>query len=71
MASNPNIFHLYIVYAGLVFNILVLFAGILKNPGMPQKVIKRILKERLGKSQTGEGELSDEADETHDIESGS
>lgn len=60
MASNPNKWHLYACYAGLVTNLLVLFAGILKNPGIPSVVVKRLLKERLGKSLSGEGELSDE-----------
>jgi hypothetical protein len=67
MASNPNIYHLYTCYAGLALNLFVLFAGILKNPGIPQLVIKRMLKERLGKSQSGEGDLS--SDE-QDLEAG-
>ena len=60
MASNPNTVHLYACYLGLATNLFVLFAGILKNPGIPSAVVKRLLKERLGKSQSGEGELSDE-----------
>ena len=70
-ASNPNVIHLYIVYAGLALNLLLLFTGILKNPGIPKKFIKRLLKERLGKSLTGDGELSDEADDSQDLEAGS
>ncbi len=58
MASNPNLTHLYTCYAGLATNLFVLFAGILKNPGIPKQVIKRLLKEKLGKSVSGEGELS-------------
>jgi hypothetical protein len=50
MASNPNIIHLYICYGGIGLNLLVLFGGILKNPGIPQVVIERLLKERIGKS---------------------
>jgi hypothetical protein len=50
MASNPNIIHLYICYGGIGLNLLVLFGGILKNPGIPQVVIERLLKERMGKS---------------------
>ena len=34
----------YFSYAGIAANLLVLVAGILKNPGIPQKVIDRILK---------------------------
>jgi hypothetical protein len=36
----------YFSYGGLIANIMVLFAGILKNPGIPQPVIDRVLKER-------------------------
>ena len=70
MTSNPNVVLLFMVYTGLFFHIIVLLTGILKNPGIPQKVIKRILKERLGKSQTGEGELSDGPDDSLDLETG-
>lgn len=69
MASNPSTVHLYICYGGIGLNLLFLFAGILKNPGIPQVVIERLLKERMGKSQTGEGDLS-EPEENNDLESG-
>ena len=35
MAKNANIYHLGFVYSLIVCNILVLFGGILKNPGVP------------------------------------
>ena len=50
MANNPNPTHLTICYFGLGINLLILFAGILGNPGIPKQVTKRLLKERLGKS---------------------
>jgi len=39
----------YISYAGLLMNVLVLFTGILKNPGIPYQVIDKALKQRRGK----------------------
>ena len=35
MAKNANFFHLMFVYGLIVFNVLILFGGILKNPGVP------------------------------------
>ena len=39
--------HILFCYAGLIANLGVLFAGILKNPGIPQIYIDRILKEQM------------------------
>jgi len=72
MAKNANPIHLNACYGALGLNLLILFTGILKNPGIPKPIILRYLKERLGKSQTGEGDLSDNEDEGEDddLESG-
>lgn len=44
-------------------NICILFGGILQNPGIPQQLIDRILKEQMGKGE-------DEDQEMEDLESG-
>lgn len=62
MANNAASWHLYISYTGLGINLLALFGGILKNPGIPQPIIDRILKEQLGKGDDADEE-SDEDDE--------
>ena len=51
------------VYSLIAFNLLVLLGGILKNPGVPQIYIDRILKEQMGK-----GEDADKSSEEEDIE---
>ena len=60
MAKNANIYHLSFVYSLIIFNILVLFGGILKNPGVPQTYIDRILKEKSGKGEDAEAESEEE-----------
>ena len=35
MAKNANPYHLAFVYALIATNLLILFGGILKNPGVP------------------------------------
>ncbi len=47
----------FITYTGIFLNLLSLFGGILWNPGMPQAIIDRKLKEQLGK---GEGSSEEE-----------
>ena len=49
MANDRNGWHMYISYVGLALNFLVLLGGILKNPGIPQPIIDKILKDQLGK----------------------
>jgi len=44
IAVNPNPIHLDFAYAGIIFNLYLLFGGILKNPGVPQSYIDRELK---------------------------
>eukprot|EP00352_Strombidinopsis_acuminata_P004725 CAMPEP_0176357768 /NCGR_PEP_ID=MMETSP0126-20121128/15037_1 /TAXON_ID=141414 ORGANISM="Strombidinopsis acuminatum, Strain SPMC142" /NCGR_SAMPLE_ID=MMETSP0126 /ASSEMBLY_ACC=CAM_ASM_000229 /LENGTH=74 /DNA_ID=CAMNT_0017711573 /DNA_START=414 /DNA_END=638 /DNA_ORIENTATION=- len=66
MAKTANLYFKYSVQFMVITNLFVLFAGILMNPGIPQVVIDRILKEQMGKGE--EGDHSDE--EEHDIESG-
>ena len=63
MAKNANIYHLAFVYSIIALNLLILFGGILKNPGVPQIYIDRILKEQMGK-----GEDADASSEEEDIE---
>ena len=63
MAKNANPYHLAFVYSIIGLNLLVLFGGILKNPGVPQIYIDRILKEQMGK-----GEDADASSDEEDIE---
>merc|ERR1740139_1661127 len=50
----------WISQAGLTTNILILFTGILKNPGIPQSYLDRILKEKKsGKEEIVEENLGD------------
>lgn len=51
LANDTTGPHMYISYFGICINLLSLFGGIFKNPGMPQPVIDRILKEQLGKGE--------------------
>ena len=43
MGQNGNEVHLVICYIGVAINMLCLFVGILKNPGIPQKFIENRL----------------------------
>ena len=45
MAKDGDGWFMYVSYAGLALNLLVLFGGILKNPGIPQPIIDKILKD--------------------------
>ena len=45
MAKDAEGWHMNVSYAGLALNLLVLFGGILKNPGIPQPIIDKILKD--------------------------
>lgn len=49
MVKVQHGWHMYISYSCLVINFLVLLGGILKNPGIPQPIIDKILKDQLGK----------------------
>ena len=49
MAKNRDGWYIYCSYAGLAINFLILIGGILKNPGIPQAIIDKILKDQLGK----------------------
>ena len=60
MAKNANVYHLTFVYALIVTNLLVLFGGILKNPGVPQTYIDKILKEKSGKGEDAEAESEED-----------
>ena len=67
--------HILFCYAGLIANLGVLFAGILKNPGIPQIYIDRLLKEQmLNKSENDSEnkgtELKQLSTAADDIESG-
>ena len=59
MATGGNPYHVIFCYSGIALNLLLLFGGILKNPGIPQIYIDKLLKNQMGK---GEKE-GDEADE--------
>jgi len=45
MANDKEGWHMYISYTGIFINLCILFGGILKNPGVPQAIIDRVLKE--------------------------
>ena len=61
MAENSNPYHKAFCYMGIYFNLFLLFGGILKNPGIPQIYIDRLLKEQMGK---GEKEQEEEDEES-------
>lgn len=60
MANNKNGWHIYISYTGLAINFLVLIGGILKNPGIPQPIFDKILKDQLGKGDDGDESSEDD-----------
>ena len=45
MAKDAEGWQMNVSYVGLTLNLLVLFGGILKNPGIPQPIIDKILKD--------------------------
>ena len=49
LGSNAHPLHMLWCQGCVAGNLFFLFAGILKNPGIPQQHIDRILKEKLGK----------------------
>ena len=57
LAKEGNPLHILWCEFCIIMNLLVLFGGILKNPGIPQKYIDRILKEQQGKGEEGDDEL--------------
>ena len=65
LGENGHPLHLFWCRLCVVGNLLCLLAGILKNPGIPQRHIDRILKEKMGK-----GEDDEEDIEMQDMESG-
>lgn len=54
---------MYVSYVGLAVNLFVLFGGILKNPGIPQPIIDKILKDQLGKGEDDESQSSEDDEE--------
>ena len=60
IAQTNDTYLRFITYAGICLNLLSLFGGILWNPGMPQAIIDRKLKEQLGK---GENDGSSEEED--------
>ena len=58
---------MYISYSGIVINLLILFGGILKNPGMPQAIIDRVLKEQLGKGEDADWESDDDEEKVKEV----
>ena len=57
--DKANPWHKLWCHACIALNLFLLFAGILKNPGIPQHYLDRILKEQQGK---GEDALSSGSD---------
>ena len=58
---------MYISYTGIVINLCILFGGILNNPGMPQAMIDRVLKEQLGKGGDADWESDDDEEKGREI----
>ena len=67
MAKNHEAFMFRLSCCGIAFNIFVLFTGILKNPGIPQVYLDRILKEKLtGKTES----VGSQSESASDLEAG-
>jgi hypothetical protein len=45
MAKDGGGWLMNVSYVGLALNLFILFGGILKNPGIPQPIIDKILKD--------------------------
>ena len=57
MATKAYFLHKLWCQFCIAANLFSLFGGILKNPGIPQAYINRILKEEEGKGEEGEVEM--------------
>ncbi len=64
MANDKEGWLLYVSYTGLAINLLVLFAGVLKNPGIPQPIFDKILKDQLGKGDDVDESSEDDEEKT-------
>ncbi len=58
---------MYISYTGIFINLCILFGGILKNPGVPQAIIDRVLKEQLGKGDDADWESDEDEEKGREI----
>ena len=57
LATKAAFLHKLWCYFCIGLNLFALFGGILKNPGIPQALIDRILKEESGKGEDDQIEL--------------
>ena len=64
--DRPHPMHKLWCQACVGFNVILLFTGILKNPGIPQRLIDRLLKEQQGKGEAVEMEDLESASTSRD-----